>query len=316
MDGNILVTGSCGQIGTALVAKLRERHGTDRVLATDVRTASKKACEDGPFKYLDVLDQTSIERIIVDYNISIIFHLASILSAKGEGSPQLAYQVNMGGTINILEAARQQDIEQVIWPSSIAAFGPSSPRILTPNDTCTQPTTMYGISKVTGELLIDYYHEKFGLDGRAVRLPGIISYETLPGGGTTDYAVEIFYEAIKSAEYTCFVKEDTMLPMMYMPDCLEGLIGLAEADRDNLEHRVFNIASMSFSPGELANEIRKHIPEFEINYKPDFRQDIADSWPESIDDSIAREEWGWSPEYDLPSMTADMIEKLRKKLKA
>lgn len=220
----------------------------------------------------------------------------------------------MNGLINILETSRKYEIKTIIWPSSIAAFGPTTPRENTPNITILQPTTMYGITKVAGELLAEYYYKKYGLDIRSMRLPGIISSETLPGGGTTDYAVEIFYEAIKNKKYTCFLKEDTALPMMYMPDCLKCMIDLLEADNSKLKRRVYNITGMSFSAGEIAAEIKKHIPQFEIDYKPDFRQEIADSWPKSIDDSLAREEWGWNPSYNLINMTKDMIDKLSRRL--
>ncbi|MHA2296289.1 MAG: NAD-dependent epimerase/dehydratase family protein [Candidatus Hodarchaeales archaeon] len=316
MDGNILVTGACGQIGTELIKELRANHGTDKVIASDVRIGNyRKVSDEGPFEYLDVLDMVSIERVIVDKDINTIYHLASILSAKGEKNPLLAYKINISGMVNILEAGRRWNIDQVIWPSSIAAFGPTTPRDNVSTVTITRPTTMYGISKVTGELLTEYYFQKYNLDGRSVRLPGIISHIALPGGGTTDYAVDIFYAAIRHKKYTCFVNENTVLPMMYMPDCLKALIDLAEADKSKLKSQVYNITSISFSAGELATEIKKIIPEFEIEYKPDFRQAIADSWPRTIDDSEAREEWNWKPDYDLARMTADMIENLQKKIK-
>jgi len=240
--------------------------------------------------------------------------MASILSATGEKIPQTAWDINLNGLINVLEVARSYKIDRVIWPSSIAAFGPTTPRENTPNITVLQPTTMYGITKVAGELLAEYYYNKYNLDIRSMRLPGIISSETLPGGGTTDYAVEIFYEAIKNKQYTCFLKEDTVLPMLYMPDCSKCMIDLLEADNSKLKRRVYNLTGISFSAGEIAAEIKKHIPEFKIDYKPDFRQAIADSWPKTIDDSLAREEWGWNPEYDLESMTKDMIDILSKRL--
>ncbi|MFX0141918.1 MAG: NAD-dependent epimerase/dehydratase family protein, partial [Candidatus Hodarchaeota archaeon] len=235
-------------------------------------------------------------------------------SATGEKMPQTAWDINMNGLINVLEAGRKYNIRNIIWPSSIAAFGPTTPRDNTPDITVLQPTTMYGITKVAGELLVEYYYKKYQLDIRSMRLPGIISSETLPGGGTTDYAVEIFYEAIKNKQYTCFLKEDTVLPMMYMPDCLKCMIDILEADNSKLKRRVYNITGMSFSAGDIAAEIKKHIPDFQINYEPDFRQEIADSWPKSIDDSLAREEWGWNPSYNLASMTKDMIDKLNKRL--
>ncbi|MBN1539222.1 MAG: NAD-dependent epimerase/dehydratase family protein, partial [Candidatus Thermoplasmatota archaeon] len=245
-----------------------------------------------------------------------IYNMAAILSGVGEQKPLLAWKVNMDGFHNVLECAREKELARVMNPSSIAAFGPETPRINTPQETVLKPTTMYGVTKVAGELLGDYYFKRFGVDVRGVRYPGIISSETLPGGGTTDYAVAIYYDAIQKGKYECFVREDTVLPMMYMPDALKGLIDLAEAPLENLKHHCdFNMASMSFSAGDLAAEIRKHIPELEVNYKPDFRQAIADSWPQSIDDSAAREEWGWKPSFDLPTMTKDMIEKLSARLK-
>ncbi len=311
----ILVIGSCGQIGSELVPALREKYGSENVIATGRRTPPPKSMrESGPFIYLEALNRDALAKVIYEYEINIIYHMASILSATGEKMPQTAWEINMNSLINILEIGRKYEIERIIWPSSIAAFGPTTPREDTPNDTILQPTTMYGITKVTGELLIEYYFKKYGLDTRSMRLPGIISSETPPGGGTTDYAVEIFYEAIKNKRYTCFLKEDTVLPMMYMPDCLKSMIDLMEADASKLNRHVYNVTGMSFSAGELTTEIKKHIPEFVIEYKPDFRQAIADSWPKTIDDSLAREEWSWNPSYDLASMTKDMLEKLNKRL--
>lgn len=311
----ILVIGSCGQIGTELVPALREKYGNDNVIATGRRTPPPKILkEGGPFIYLDALEIDALKKVLYEYEIDTIFHMASILSATGEKMPQTAWNINMNGLINVFETSRSYKIKNVIWPSSIAAFGPTTPRDNTPNTTILEPTTMYGITKVAGELLAEYYYKKYGLDTRSMRLPGIISSETLPGGGTTDYAVEIFYEAIKKKQYTCFLKEDTYLPMMYMPDCNKCMIDLLEADNSKLKRRVYNVTGMSFSAGEIAAEIKKHIPEFQIDYEPDFRQEIADSWPKSIDDSLAREEWNWDPSYDLASMTKDMIEKLSKRL--
>ena len=311
----ILVIGSCGQIGSELVPTLREKYGSDNVIATGRRTPPPKILrEGGPFIYLDALEIDSLKKVLYEYEIDTIFHMASILSATGEKMPQTTWDINMNGLINVLETSRRYNIKNIIWPSSIAAFGPTTPRENTPNITILQPTTMYGITKVAGELLAEYYYKKYGLDTRSMRLPGIISSETLPGGGTTDYAVEIFYEAIKNKKYTCFLKEDTVLPMMYMPDCLKCMIDLLEADDSKLKRRVYNVTGMSFSAGEIAAEIKEHIPEFQVEYEPDFRQEIADSWPKSIDDSLAREEWGWNPSYNLTLMTKDMIEKLSKRL--
>lgn len=308
----ILVTGATGQIGSELTVELRKMYGGDNVIAAGHRRKpSEKLVKSGPFEYVDVSDRDSIGKIVEKYDVDSIFHLASVLSAVGEEKPQLAWKVNMGGLYNVLEVARERELTMVFWPSSIAVFGPEAPRVNTPQNTVLIPRTMYGVAKVAGELLCNYYFLRFGLDVRGVRYPGIISSETLPGGGTTDYAVEIFYEALKKKQYTCFVREDTMLPMMYMPDCIKAAIDLMEADPSRIKCRTsYNLTGMSFSAGELAAEIKKYIPEFECEYKPDFRQKIADSWPMSIDDGVAREEWGWKPTYDLADMTKDMIEKL------
>jgi len=312
----ILVIGAAGQIGSELVPASRKKYGNDNVIATGRKTPLPDIIkETGPVIYLDAIDKERLAQALFEYNINTIFLMASVLSATGEKIPQTAWDININGLINVLEAGRTYGIDRIIWPSSIAAFGPTTPRDNTPNTTILQPTTMYGITKVTGELLIEYYYKKYGLDGRSMRLPGIISSETLPGGGTTDYAVEIFYEAIQHKKYICFLREDTVLPMMYQPDCLKCMIDLLEADNSKLQRRVYNITGMSFSAGELASEIKKYIPQFKIEYKPDFRQDIADSWPKSIDDSFARKEWGWNPEYDLTTMTKEMIEILSKRLK-
>ncbi len=308
----ILVTGACGQIGSELTLALRRRYGNDNVVAAGHKTQPSEAlCNSGPFEFIDVTRRDSIEEVVKKYKIDTIYHLAAILSAAGEQKPQLAWNVNMHGLYNVLEVAREHGMVRVFCPSSIAAFGPETPRDNTPQETVLLPRTMYGITKVAGELLCTYYFRRFGLDVRGLRYPGIISSETLPGGGTTDYAVEIFYEALKHKRYTCFLREDTVLPMMYMPDCIKATIDLMEADLSRLKHHAdFNLAAMSFSAGELAAEIKKHIPGFTCEYKPDFRQEIADSWPRSIDDSAAREEWGWKPDYDLAAMTADMLDKL------
>ena len=308
----ILVTGAVGQIGSELTIELRRRYGGENVVATGHRTKPNQAlCDSGPFEFIDITHRETLEAMVVKYDIDTIYNMAAILSAVGEERPHLAWNVNINGLYNILEIARERDLTRVFCPSSIAVFGPETPRDNTPQETVLRPTTMYGVTKVSGELLCDYYVRRFGVDVRGVRYPGIISSETLPGGGTTDYAVAIYYEAIAHKRYTCFVREDTVLPMMYMPDCIQGTIDLMEADPDRLEHHAdFNMASMSFSAGELAAEIKEHIPEFVCEYRPDSRQAIADSWPRSIDDRAAREEWGWQPSYDLAAMTADMLEKL------
>lgn len=314
-ERKVLVTGAMGQIGSELTLELRNRYGFENVIATDVREPGGKLSETGPSGVLDVTDRTAVFSFIKEHGINTIFHMAAILSATGEKNPALCWKVNMDGSINIMDAAVQMKLGTVMIPSSIAAFGPETPRFDTPQETVLKPKTMYGVTKVCGELLGDYYVKKLGADIRGLRYPGIISSETPPGGGTTDYAVDIFYQAVEKGEYTCFVKEDTMLPMMYMPDCIKATIDLSEADKSRLEHPCeYNLAALSFTAGDLAREIRKHIPGFSVSYEPDFRQAIADTWPASIDDSAARTEWGWSPGWDLETMTADMIEKLRARL--
>jgi len=312
----ILVTGAVGQIGTELVQALRKKYGRDQVIAAGHTTKpTTEFRESGPFQYMNILDREQLAKTVVDNEIDTIYHMASILSAVGELNPQLCYEVNMHGFYNALEVARKHKIKRLIAASSIAVFGSGVPRDNTPNDTVLLPTTMYGVTKVCCELLGKYYFSKFGVDYRSVRLPGIISSETMPGGGTTDYSVEMYYAAVEGKRYTCFVREDTILPMMYMPDAVKALVDLAEADEARLKHRVFNVNSMSFSAGELAKSIKAVIPEFECEYKPDYRQAIADSWPRSLDDSAAREEWNWNPTYDLPRMTKDMIQRLQRKLR-
>ena len=315
---NILVTGSVGQIGSELAMELRRRYGAENVVATGRKTEPSKELRDsGPFYFINVTDIDSIEEVVKKHNIDTIYHMAAVLSATGEKNPQLCWNVNMNGTINVLELGLKYDMARVIIPSSIAVWGPGVPLENTPQETVLKPTSMYGVTKVCAELLCDYYVLKFGLDIRGLRYPGIISHETLPGGGTTDYAVEIYYEAVDKGKYTCFLKEDTKLPMMYMPDCIEGTIQLAEADFSKLKHHSdFNHAATSFTPADMAAEIKKHIPEFEISYDIDERQKIADSWPNSIDDSAARQEWGWQPQWDLDAMTKDMLEHLRDRKEA
>jgi nucleoside-diphosphate-sugar epimerase len=312
----VLVTGALGQIGSELVLALRQRYGVDNVVASDIRMMPAGAVGlEGPFEYADCTRQREIREVVRKYDVGTIYHLAALLSAVAEEKPHLAWDVNMGGLYRVLEVARQNGCA-VFFPSSIGAFGPATPPDHTPQDTIQRPTTMYGVTKVSGELLCDYYHLRFGVDTRGVRFPGLISYGAPPGGGTTDYAVEIFYEAVRHQRYTCFLDSDTRLDMMYMPDAVKAIIELMEADPDQLRHRnSFNITAMNFTPEELAHAIQKHVPAFEIDYQVDpVRQAIADSWPDSIDDSAAREEWGWAPEYDLETMTTDMLEKLAEKL--
>ena len=308
----ILVTGACGQIGSELTMALRARYGNDNVVATGHKTTPSEALRtSGPFEFIDVAKRETLTEVVRRYKIDTVYHMAAILSAAGEQRPHLAWDVNINGLYNVLEVAREQELTRVFCPSSIAAFGPDTPHDNTPQETILRPSTMYGVTKVAGELLCNYYVRRFGVDVRGVRYPGIISSETLPGGGTTDYAVEIFYKAIEHGHYTCFLRADTVLPMMYMPDCIKATLDLMEVDFSALTHHAdFNLTAMSFAPADLAAEIQKHVPGFTCEYVPDFRQAIADSWPRTIDDSAARKEWGWQPSYDLPAMTADMFDRL------
>ena len=311
----ILVTGSLGQIGTELVTKMRGIYGADNVIATDIRDNGSDVVKAGPFEILDVTDAGKMHELASKYKVDTIVHLAALLSATAEKNPLLAWNLNMGGLVNALETARELKC-QFFTPSSIGAFGPTTPKDQTPQDTIQRPTTMYGVNKVSGELLCDYYFYKFGVDTRGVRFPGLISYVAEPGGGTTDYAVEIYYEAIRNGRYTSYIGEGTKMDMMYMPDALNAIINLMEADSAKLKHRnAFNITAMSFAPEEIAAEIKKHFPDFEMSYNVDpARQAIADSWPNSIDPTAAIEEWGFKAEYDLEKMTVDMLDKLKTKL--
>lgn len=314
----ILVTGALGQIGTELVPFLREKYGTNKVIASArrIKDGSENIVETGPFELLDITGRDSIAAVIKGHRVNSIYHLASLLSATGEDNPQSLWEVNMNGLINILEVARAYNCS-IFFPSSIAVFGPDSPKDKTPQDTVTRPTSIYGISKISGELLCDYYHKKYGMDIRGLRYPGVISSAALPGGGTTDYAVHIFYDAIRHGKYTCFLAENSSIDMIYMPDVLEGAVKLMEADPGKLRHRnAFNVSAITVTPRELSDEIKKHIPGFKIGYDIDpVRQAIADSWPNSLDDSAARAEWGWNPQYGLATMTEDMIKALSAKLK-
>lgn len=313
----ILVTGAAGQIGSGLVPALRERYGNDRVVASDVRLPQAGESSDGlPFAHVDCTHIREIDQVVQRYDVGSIYHLAALLSAVAEEKPRVAWEVNMGGLYRVLEVACAHDCA-VFMPSSIGAFGPSTPRTRAPQDTIQRPNTMYGVTKVSGELLCDYYHSRFGLDTHGLRLPGLISHVAPPGGGTTDYAVEIFNEALRHRHYTCFLRADTCLDMMYMPDAIRAMIELMETDPARLVHRnAFNVSAMSFTPAQLAEEIRRVLPDFAIDYDIDpIRQAIADSWPDSIDDTAAREEWGWQPAYDMASMTRDMLEKLGARLR-
>lgn len=308
----IMITGALGQIGSELTTKLRTIYGADNVLATDIRATND---ERGPFNVLDVTDGQKMHDLAKDFEADTIMHMAALLSATAEEKPLLAWNLNMGGLVNALEAARELDM-QFFTPSSIGAFGPSTPKKNTPQDTLQRPTTMYGVNKVSGELLCDYYFQKFGLDTRGVRFPGLISYVAPPGGGTTDYAVDIYYKAVEQKSYESFIAKGTYMDMMYMPDALQAIVDLMEADASKLEHRnAFNVTAMSFEPEQIAASIQKHIPDFKMSYRVDpVRQAIADSWPDNIDASAAQKEWGFKAQYDLDAMTVDMLEKLKKKL--
>lgn len=309
----IMVTGALGQIGSELIRKLRDTYGAENILATDIR---ESATQDGPFQQLDVMDAVRMHNLAKEFKADTIMHMAALLSATAEAKPLLAWNLNMGGLVNALETARELNL-QFFTPSSIGAFGPSTPKKSTPQDTLQRPTTMYGVNKVSGELLCDYYFQKFGVDTRGVRFPGLISYVTPPGGGTTDYAVDIYYKAVEEGNYTSFIAQGTYMDMMYMPDALQAIVDLMEADSSKLIHRnAFNVTAMSFEPEEIAASIKKFIPEFELSYDVDpVRQAIAESWPDSIDATAAKEEWGFKAQYDLDSMTKDMLEKLSAKNK-
>ena len=312
----ILVTGAAGQIGSELVPALREHYGDDHVIASDVRVPGIKAISEGLFEHVDCTHIKEIDHAVRRHEIGAIYHLAALLSAVAEERPRVAWDVNMGGLYRVLEVARQHRCA-VFFPSSIGAFGPTTPSRHTPQETIQRPTTIYGITKVSGELLCEYYHHRFGLDTRGLRLPGLISYVAPPGGGTTDYAVEIFHHAIRHRRYVCFLRSNTRLDMMYMPDATRAIIELMDADATPLAHRnAFNVTAMSITPAELAAEIRRHRPEFEISFEVDpVRQAIADSWPEQIDDGAARAEWGWKPHYDLATMTRDMLDQLAARIR-
>lgn len=308
----ILVIGASGQIGVELTLALRKIYGNANVVASDLREQNPLLEGTGPYVSLDVMNKEMLHVQVIRQNITQIYLLAAILSATGEKNPSLAWNLNMQGLLNVLDIAREENIKKVYWPSSIAVFGPTSPKQNCPQQTIIEPTTVYGISKYAGEFWCNYFHQRFGVDVRSLRYPGLISYKSAPGGGTTDYAVEIFHEALEEGKYECFLREDTYLPMMYMPDAIKATIELMEAPSSKISVRTsYNISAMSFSPKEIAAAIKKHIPDFSITYKPDYRQAIADSWPQSIDDSVARADWGWKQEYDLERMVGDMVENLK-----
>jgi nucleoside-diphosphate-sugar epimerase len=305
----ILIVGSQGQIGLELTQELRAIYGNDNVIASDVKAPEQS---NGPFETLDVMDKNRLDEIFKKHNITQVYLLAALLSATAEKNPRFAWDLNMEGLFNVLNAAKDGVIKKVYWPSSIAVFGPTTPKKNTPQYTVMEPNTIYGISKQAGERYCEYYHQKYGVDVRSIRYPGLIGHKSAPGGGTTDYAVHIYHEALKNKKYECFLSADTELPMMYMPDALKATINLMEAPAEQVKIRSsYNVAGMSFNPEDIAAEIRKHIPEFTISYNPDFRQAIANSWPQSIDDTQAREHWDWKPQYDLASMTKDMLDNLK-----
>ena len=308
----ILVIGASGQIGVELTLALRKIYGNANVIASDLREQNPLLEGTGPYVSLDVMNKEMLHVQVIRQNVTQIYLLAAILSATGEKNPNLAWNLNMQGLLNVLDIAREEKLHKVYWPSSIAVFGPTSPKINCPQQTIIEPITVYGISKYAGEFWCNYYHQRWGVDIRSLRYPGLISYKSAPGGGTTDYAIEIFYEAKENKKYECFLKEDTYLPMMYMPDAIKATIELMEAPADKISiHTSYNISGMSFSPKEIAASIQEHIPEFRISYKPDYRQNIANSWPQSIDDSIARNDWGWQQDFDLKAMTKDMLMNLK-----
>lgn len=310
----ILVIGAAGQIGSELTLALRKVYGDANVFATDIKDAPKDIKRSGPFQIMDVMDEKRLIHFVIRYKITQIYLLAAVLSGNAERIPLQAWDINMKSLLNILDLAREVGIKKIFWPSSIAVYGPSTPKVNTPQLTIMEPSTVYGISKLAGERWCEYYHTKHNLDIRSIRYPGLISYKTEAGGGTTDYAVEIFYDAIESGKYECFLKPDTTLPMMFMPDAIKATIELMEADADNLTiHSSYNLSGISFDPQQLAAQIKKIMPKFQITYKPDFRQAIADSWPKSIDDSVARKDWGWKHDYDLEKMTKIMLKEIKKK---
>lgn len=308
----ILVIGASGQIGVELTLALRKIYGNSNVIASDLREQNPLLEGTGPYVSMDVMNKEMLHVQVIRQGITQVYLLAAILSATGEKNPGLAWNLNMQGLLNVLDIAREEKLHKVYWPSSIAVFGPTSPKQQCPQQTIIEPTTVYGISKYAGEFWCNYFFQRFGVDVRSLRYPGLISYKSAPGGGTTDYAVEIFHEALDEKKYECFLREDTYLPMMYMPDAIRATIELMEAPADKISIRTsYNVSSMSFSPKEIAAEIQKHVPEFRIQYKPDYRQAIADSWPQSIDDAVARRDWGWKEEFDLAAMTGDMLNNLR-----
>ena len=313
MNSKILIIGACGQIGTELTHKLRAIYGTENVIASDIRKLNTDVVNSGPFEVVNALDFNQIEHLVEQYQITDVYLMAALLSATAEKNPAFAWDLNMNSLFHVLNLAKAKKIKKIFWPSSIAVFGPTTPKENTPQYTIMEPSTVYGISKQSGERWCEYYHNIFGVDVRSIRYPGLISWTTLPGGGTTDYAVDIYYKAIADKKYECFLSSETKMPMMYMDDAIAATIQIMQADADKIKIRSsYNLAAISFTPTEIAAEIQKHIPELEVTYKPDFRQKIADSWPASIDDSAARKDWGWKQNFDLEKITDVMLKNLSK----
>ena len=312
MAEKILVIGACGQVGTELVENLQRIHGAANVIASDIRTSDNPVFQNGSFEILNVLDKAQIANSFGKHKPTIVYHLAALLSATAEANPKFGWELNMDGTFNIFDACLEYGVKRIFWPSSIAVFGPTTPPVLTPQSTILEPNTIYGITKLAGERYCEYYNAKYGLDVRSIRYPGLIGWKSLPGGGTTDYAVDIFHQALKTGSYTSFLNESTTLPMMHMEDAVRATLEITNAPMDQIKLRSsYNIAGTSFNPDELATEIRKHIPEFTLEYAIDSRQNIADSWPDSIDDSTARKDWGWNEKYNLEKLVINMLENIR-----
>jgi nucleoside-diphosphate-sugar epimerase len=313
MKKRILIIGASGQIGTELTVFLREKFGSHKVIASDIREGNKELMDSGPFEIVDAMDYDAVEKLVIQYEITDIYLMAAMLSATAEKFPMKGWNLNMESLFHVLRLAKEKKIEKIFWPSSIAVFGPSTPKTDTPQRTVMEPTTVYGISKQTGERWCEYYYNRYGVDVRSIRYPGLISYKTLPGGGTTDYAVDIYHKALKHKKYISFLSAETKLPMMFMDDAIRATVSIMEADSEDVKIRSsYNLSAMSFDPEEITASIQKHIPEFKISYEPDFRQAIADSWPQSIDDSAAREDWGWKSKVTLDEMTGIMLENLKK----
>jgi nucleoside-diphosphate-sugar epimerase len=312
MNPKILIIGACGQIGTELTQKLRSIYGTENVIASDIRKLNVDVVNSGPFEVINALDFNQIEHLVEVHHITDVYLMAALLSATAEKNPAFAWDLNMNSLFHVLNLAKAKKIKKIFWPSSIAVFGPTTPKENTPQYTIMEPSTVYGISKQSGERWCEYYNHIFGVDVRSIRYPGLISWSSPPGGGTTDYAVDIFHKALSDKKYECFLSSDTKMPMMYMEDAINATVKIMQADAENIKIRSsYNLAAMSFTPTDIANEIKKHLPDFEITYQPDFRQKIADSWPASIDDDFARKDWGWKHEFDIAEMTKDMLQHLQ-----